>query len=448
MTSEDTIVAIATPMGRGGIGVVRLSGAESLRIAEGMLRAARSLEANRAVFGELMDKDGERLDEVVATYFRAPHSYTRENVVEIAAHGSPVLLEHAVRLAIAAGARLAEPGEFTRRALMNGRINLTQAESVRDLIASQTMYQARVAAEQLGGALSKRVAPIKAKLLQLIARMEAGIDFADDDVDVLPSGEIGAGVQELKQALEALRSTYRVGRLVHSGVTLAIIGRPNVGKSSLFNRLVERERAIVTEIPGTTRDPISDTISLNGVPLTLVDTAGIREVTEADPVERIGIDRSREAAADADAIVLVFDASAGWTEEDQRILDGVEGREPILVGNKADLGVGGMRGHSLATSAVTGLGMEELRQRIWRRSAGHDGAEFEQGGLTSVRHESCVRASIESLERAEQGRHNDVPHEMLLIDLYAALRALDELTGETTPDDVLNLIFSSFCIGK
>ena len=289
-------------MGRGGIGVVRLSGAESLRIAEGMLRAARSLEANRAVFGELMDKDGERLDEVVATYFRAPHSYTREDVVEIAAHGSPVLLEHAVRLAIAAGARLAEPGEFTRRALMNGRINLTQAESVRDLIASQTMYQARVAAEQLGGALSKRVAPIKAKLLQLIARMEAGIDFADDDVDVLPSGEIGAGVQELKQALEALRSTYRVGRLVHSGVTLAIIGRPNVGKSSLFNRLVERERAIVTEIPGTTRDPISDTISLNGVPLTLVDTAGIREVTEADPVERIGIDRSREAAADVDAI--------------------------------------------------------------------------------------------------------------------------------------------------
>ena len=443
--SGDTIVAISTAPGRGGIGVVRLSGESALRIATCMFRSSRQLEPGRAVFGELLDTGGGRLDEAVVTYFRAPHSYTREDVVEIAAHGSPVLLEQIVRQASATGARVAEPGEFTRRALLNGRINLTQAEAVRDLIEAQTLYQVRMAAQQLEGALSKRVSPVKTDLVQLIAMLEAGIDFADDDVDVIAPEQVRARIAKVRDSLDGLLRTFRLGNLVHEGVTLAIVGRPNVGKSSLFNRLLERERAIVTDIPGTTRDLVSETVSLRGVPLRLVDTAGIRDLAQADQVERIGIERSYEALAAAGAILLVFDAGQGWTDGDEQIAQKLEARDAILVANKSDVA---RTDCGMAVSAKTGDGVAELRDAIWARVSGGAGAEVESGALTNARHESLVRHALQALEKSDAAVQQNVPHEMLLMDLYEALRALDSLTGETTPDDVLNLIFGSFCIGK
>jgi tRNA modification GTPase len=445
--ANDTIVAISTAPGRGGIGVVRLSGPRAVPIAEGMLRLRYPLEAGRAHFGELFDpQTGDRLDEAIATYFRAPHSYTKEDVVEIAAHGAPVLLEHIVRRAMAAGARIAEPGEFTRRAFLNGRINLTQAEAVRDLIESQTLYQAKLAAQQLEGALSKRIAPIKQLLVDLIVQLEAGIDFADDDVAVLPSAQILDGIGAVRVRLEALLASYGVAHVVHQGITLAIVGRPNVGKSSLFNQLVQRERAIVTEVPGTTRDLVSETVSMNGVPVRLVDTAGIRD--SMDAVERIGIERSYEALAEADLALLVFDVSQGWTIEEDRLYERLRNRPTLLVANKSDLSESLTHPVVVRTSAVTGEGVEALRKAIWERIAGGAGTQVESGALTNARHEQLVRDSVTSLEAAHGAAENKTPHEMLLIDLYNALRPLDALTGETTPDDVLNLIFSTFCIGK
>jgi tRNA modification GTPase len=277
---DDTIVAIATPTGRGGIGVVRLSGDDARKIAAALVRLKHELAPGRAQFGELVDEAGERVDEVVVTYFAKPHSYTTDDVIEISAHGSPVVLRNVVERAIAAGARLAEPGEFTMRAYQNGRIDLTQAEAVRDLIDSQTIFQAKVAAQQLGGALSHRLKPIKDELIKLIALLEAGVDFAEDDVSVMPDQSIIAHIAGVREPLQKLADSFSFGKVVHEGITLAIVGRPNVGKSSLFNRLVERERAIVTPIPGTTRDTVSETVAINGIPVKLIDTAGIRESTD------------------------------------------------------------------------------------------------------------------------------------------------------------------------
>src|SRR5271166_4177268 len=264
---DDTIVAIATPSGRGGIGVVRLSGADARNIARPMLRLApgQDFEAGRAHRGDFVEPaTGERLDQVIVTFFAKPHSYTSDDVVEISCHGSPVVLRHVVQIALEAGARLAEPGEFTMRAFLNGRIDLTQAEAVRDLIESQTLYQAQVAARQLEGALSKRLQPTKQKLMELVAVLEAGVDFAEDDVAVIPDEQILSRVAAIRAPLQELLASFAFGKVVHEGLTLAIVGRPNVGKSSLFNRLVQSDRAIVTATPGTTRDLVSETVSIGG----------------------------------------------------------------------------------------------------------------------------------------------------------------------------------------
>src|SRR5271157_3316475 len=341
MHLDDTIVAIATPSGRGGIGVARLSGAGARDIARPMLRLAhgRDLEAGRAHFGELIDPvTSDRLDEVVVTFFAKPHSYTTDDVVEISCHGSPVILRHVVQMSLARGARLAEPGEFTMRAFLNGRIDLTQAEAVRDLIESQTLYQAQVAARQLEGALSKRLQPTKLKLVELIAVLEAGVDFAEDDVSVMPDTEILSRIAAIRAPLEELLASFSFGKLVHEGLTLAIVGRPNVGKSSLFNRLVERERAIVTATPGTTRDLVSETVSIGGIPVRLVDTAGIR--TALDEAESIGVRKSMEALADADIVVVVLDVSevsGGDFTPDWELLEKTHDRPRIVVCNKSDL---------------------------------------------------------------------------------------------------------------
>src|SRR5690242_14128658 len=326
-----------------------------------MLRLKHSLEAGRAVFGELIEpgedvspegpltpessqaeapaprQHRDRIDEVVATFFAKPHSYTTDDIVEISAHGSPVVLQRAVEMALERGARLAEPGEFTMRAFLNGRLDLTQAEAVRDLIESRTLYQAKVAAMQLEGALSKRLAPIKKELVDLIAVLEAGIDFAEDDVAVLPAEKIIERIGRVRVPLRALAASFAYGKLVHEGFTLAIVGRPNVGKSSLFNRLVQRERAIVTAIPGTTRDLISETVAIGGIPIRLVDTAGIRHAL--DEAESIGIRKSMEALADADLVLVVLDASSEQREEDSELLKQAQNRPAIIVRNKVDLNI-------------------------------------------------------------------------------------------------------------
>jgi len=500
---DDTIVAIATPPGRGGIGVVRLAGARALEIAAPMLRLKHEFEPGRAVFGELIDPCGagaparekpgsansdariternspsaqgveecssgalrgetragapapheplQRIDEVVVTYFAKPHSYTTDDVIEISAHGSPVVLRHILELCVAAGARVAEPGEFTMRAFLNGRIDLTQAEAVRDLIDSQTLYQAKVAAQQLEGALSRRLQPIKQKLVELIAVLEAGIDFAEDDVSVLPDATILGHIGAVRLPLEQLSATFAYGKIVHEGLTLAIVGRPNVGKSSLFNCLVERERAIVTATPGTTRDLVSETVAIGGIPVKLVDTAGIREAL--DEAESIGIRKSMEALADADLVLVVVDASQGETAKDAELLRQAENRPAIVVGNKSDLGVkdqgpgvGGQR--RVCTSAVTGGGISELREVILRHIGGETGAQAESGFLMNVRHQGLIKDSLDALDAAKNAVAGKVPHDMLLMDLYNALWPLDAITGATTTDDILNLIFSTFCIGK
>ena len=470
MNLDDTVVAIATPAGRGGIGVVRLAGPEAVSIAQPMLRLTHTLEPGRAVFGELVEPEaknyvqaaaihpaeldgasGARIDEVVVTYFQKPHSYTTDDIVEISAHGSPVVLRHIVELALARGARLAEPGEFTMRAFLNGRIDLTQAEAVRDLIESQTLFQAKVAAQQLEGALSKRLQPMKQKLVELIALLEAGIDFAEDDISVLPPDQILKHIAEVQVPLAELAGSFAFGKIVHEGLTLAIVGRPNVGKSSLFNCLVERERAIVTATPGTTRDLVIETVALGGIPVKLVDTAGIRRAL--DEAESIGIRKSMEALADADVVLFVLDASEPLGDEDRELLRHVEGRTAIAVHNKADLDGSELSNFNsrlpvIRTSAVTGLGIPELRSEILRHIAGDNIPQAESGFLTNVRHQARVSDAMNGLEAAIEAVGNQVPHEMLLLDLYSALRPLDEITGATTTDDILNLIFSTFCIGK
>ena len=463
-TAVDTIVAVSTPPGRGGIGIVRLSGPLAARIAGQLVQLRQPLEHGRARLADVLDSEpgqGEpaRIDEAVVTYFAAPNSYTAEDVVEIAAHGSPVVLEMLLRRTLALGARLAEPGEFTERAFLSGRIDLTQAEAVRDLIEAQTLTQARQAASQMGGALSHRVQPAKRQLTELIALLEAGIDFAEDDVDVAPAEEIARRIDAIEKPLAALEASFARGRLVHDGLTLAIVGRPNAGKSSLFNRLVERDRAIVTATPGTTRDTISERISLDGIPLELVDTAGLREAGEE--VEQLGIARSREALADAALVLIVLDATQPLNEEERRLLAAVDGRPALIARNKCDLvatETGGlaMAGDSildsnpeipvLSTSALTGEGIPALRERIVALSTG--GAAAEPGMLTNLRHHQAVAATLAALADAARANAAAIPHEMILLDLYRALSALDSLTGQTTPDDILHLIFSTFCIGK
>ena len=462
--------------------MVRLAGPDARSISLPMLRLKHDLEPGRAVFGELIDPCGaatparerashepdagtspslppatphdQRIDEVVVTYFAKPHSYTTDDIIEISAHGSPVVLRHIVDLALAAGARLAEPGEFTMRAFLNGRIDLTQAEAVRDLIDSQTLYQAKVAAQQLEGALSRRLQPIKQKLVELIALLEAGIDFAEDDVSVLPAGQILAQVADVRAPLEELAQSFAYGKVVHEGITLAIVGRPNVGKSSLFNRLVERDRAIVTATPGTTRDLVTETVSLGGIPVRLVDTAGIRHAL--DEAENIGVQKSRQVLADSDLVLVVLDSSQSASAEDEDLIAQTRERAVIIVDNKSDLASFPPPSYLSAnaaplrvrTSALTGYGVADLRNAILRLVSGDTAKSGETGFLTSARHQSLVQDSLKALGAAVTAVHNRIPHEMLLLDLYNALRPLDEITGATTNDDILNLIFSRFCIGK
>jgi tRNA modification GTPase len=388
------------------------------------------------------------VDQVIVTFFAAPRSYTAEDVVEISCHGSPVVLRYLVEKACRAGARLAEPGEFTLRAFLRGRLDLPQAEAVRDLVDATTLYQARIAAQQIDGAVSRRIAPAKEHLVELISLLEAGIDFAEDDVSVASNAEILRRLSLIQTAVDTLIASFAYGKLVHSGFTLAIIGRPNVGKSSLFNRLLEQDRAIVTEIPGTTRDLVSEVTSIGGIPVKVMDTAGIR--ASSDRVESLGVERSLQALADADLTIVVVDLSAPLSDEDRDLVARARaaGRS-LLAGNKSDLPrLAEIDEKFTAVSALTGEGVDTLRRRIHEKIQPAGIGEQEAGFLTSIRHEQLLRESAEALQNARRAVEIAIPHEMLLLDLYAALRPIDAVTGATTADDILNRIFSTFCIGK
>jgi tRNA modification GTPase len=456
MNLGDTIVALATPLGRGGLGVVRLSGSEAGAITARFVRFSGSANGRgpswkpwTAQVAWLIGEDGAAVDQVVVTFFGQPRSYTAEDVVEIACHGSPVVLRFAVERALQCGARLAAPGEFTLRAYVNGRIDLPQAEAIGELIDSTTLYQARVAAQQMEGSVSRRLRPVKEQLLELIALLEAGIDFAEDDVTVASPGEVLRRIKPIAEDVGELIRSFQSGKLVFEGLTLAIAGRPNVGKSSLFNRLLERDRAIVTEIPGTTRDTVSETTSLGGIPVKLIDTAGIRETT--DLVETLGVERSHEAMAEADLTLLVVDLSESETNEDLALYEKLRLRKPLLVGNKSDLPTRFQPRDPLelaCVSATTGEGIDRLREQILARLAPEGLAAPESGSITSLRHAQLLEECRDALANARRAVEFSIPHEMLLLDLYAALQPIDAITGATTADDILNRIFSTFCIGK
>jgi tRNA modification GTPase len=423
----DTIAAISTPPGRGGIGIVRISGPEARSVAAALFQEPPRWSPRTASLAALIDDDQHIIDKVVVTFFAAPASYTAEDIVEIACHGSPVVLRHTLVRACRAGARLAEPGEFTLRAYINGRIDLPQAEAIRDLIDATTLYQARIAAQQAAGSISRSIKPLKDQLIELIALLEAGIDFAEDDVSVASTEEILRRLDPIIAGVSSLVASFKYGKLVHDGFTLAIVGRPNVGKSSLFNRLLEQDRAIVTPIAGTTRDVVSETASIEGIPVRLLDTAGIRQ--GQDIVEMLGIERTYQAMADADLTIVVLDS------------------EPfdapgLRVTNKCDL-------HppfpdSLAVSALTGEGIPELRRAIIQALAPEQHGAF----ITNLRHEQLLRESVDTLLKTRAAVGQAIPHEMLLLDLYAALNPMDSVSGATTADDILNRIFATFCIGK
>jgi tRNA modification GTPase len=455
VSKKDTIVALSTPPGRSGIGVIRLSGEQALDYVRTLLRDDDfSPEPHRAVLRKIFDPlSHELLDRALITYFKAPHSFTGEDIAELSCHGSPVLLLHVVDALLALGARAADAGEFTLRALANGRLNLSQAEAVRDLIDAQTQAAVRQAARQLGGELSARLQPTKDALLEIIVPLESSLEFVEDDLPQLLLEKISLQLADLIQSLDILADTFRAGRLLKDGLKVALVGRPNVGKSSVFNKLLALDRAIVTEIPGTTRDSLSELLNIDGVPVLLTDTAGMRESN--DPVEYLGIERTRRAIADADLVLLVLDGSQPLTDEDQTIFTNIAEDKHLIALNKSDLsnfdnlisrGIGDNSKH-IAISAKTGAGLDLLRAAILEPF--RDENATETGFLiTNARHYDLLRRSADALRSSKVLIDGRASEDLILVGLYESLRYLGEITGETTPEDVLSQIFATFCIGK
>jgi len=451
--SDDTIVAIATPQGRGGIGVVRVSGPDALRVASSLLRPAPE-PARHAAFARLIDTEAGRvLDQVVATWFAAPHSYTGQDVVEISAHGSPVLLARIVELAIGQGARLAEPGEFTFRAYLNERLDLPQAEAVADLVEAVTPLQARAAMDQLEGTLTSTIGRIDAALFDLSARLEASLDFPDEGFHFVSRSETAETIARIRESLDALAADGRAGRVIREGRTVVISGRPNAGKSSLFNALLGASRAIVTDIPGTTRDLLTERVDIDGLAITLVDTAGLRDAR--DEIEAEGVQRAHDARRVASLTLVVIDGSAALTDADRALAVSAAGGEPKLVAiSKADLPrawqtteLGIADADAVPVSSVTGTGLTTLRARIAHRLSNRDDLR-DPPAISNVRHLALVDDARAAMERAAQALADGATEELVLIDLTRARQALEEVTGRRTAGDVLEEIFKRFCIGK
>ncbi|HLQ77123.1 MAG TPA: tRNA uridine-5-carboxymethylaminomethyl(34) synthesis GTPase MnmE [Terriglobia bacterium] len=448
--TDDTIVAVSTPFGRSGIGVIRLSGGLAESGASRFLKTEAPLVHRQATRGLWVDEEGVAIDEVVATLFRNPNSYTGEDVLEISAHGNPIILRRIVDTVRAVGIRPATAGEFTLRAVLNGKMDLIQAEGVRAFIDAQTEAQARTALLQMGGTLSNRILPTKERLVDIIAHLEAGIDFADDDVRPPDGRVIAERIIAVHDDLVELQKTYSYGKLLSDGLRLAIVGKPNVGKSSLFNRLVGAERAIVTSVPGTTRDVLSECVHLDGIPLRFSDTAGLRDTV--DPVESIGVIRTIETLSDADLVLVVLDGNSKIDEWDRKILSRVERTTHHIVINKSDLPPAGVEEFSglagaIRLSAKTGEGLDSLEEAI-REFLGSRGEATSGSVLTSARQEEHVSEAIQALDKGSLALLQGTPHEMVLLDVYEALSNLNELTGEVVTDDILGRIFSTFCVGK
>jgi tRNA modification GTPase len=449
--ADDTVVAIATPPGRGGLGVVRISGRDALHVASGLIDCERPLTPRHATLTRLRAAArGEAAavgDHVIAIFFPAPHSYTGQDVVELSAHGSPVVLEQIVRAAQARGARLARPGEFTLRAFVGGKIDLVQAEAVGDLIAAITPLQARLAFEQLDGSLTRRIATLHETLFDLIARLEASLDFPDEGYHFVGPGEVASGVTHLIGEIDRLIGEGRRGRTIREGATVVLAGRPNVGKSRLFNALLGHERAIVTDVPGTTRDMITERLDIEGVAVTLVDTAGFRDTDEA--VEREGVLRGTRSREVADLTIVVIDASQPIGIDDRRLLDETATRPHVVAANKCDL----PRHHDLdatgheLVSALTGDGLGLLRAAIARGLGALVPADT--AAVSNLRHLSLLESAREQLEAVRVLVASEAPPEEFVLSHLQAVRGLfDEVVGHRTSDDVLERIFSTFCIGK
>jgi tRNA modification GTPase len=446
-----TIVALSTPRGRGALAVIRLSGSDAFAIARQM-SGVDSLEPRHATLITLRrPQDGDELDQVLLTCFNAPHSLTGEDVVEISCHGSPAVVRSIIDTTLELGAVLAGPGQFTLRALSNGKINLAQAEAIRDLIAAQTEAAVKQASRQLHGELSNALGPFKEKLLEVIVLLESALEFVEEDIPALRVNEIDNDLAVVSAGVEKLARSYSAGRLLQEGVRVTITGRPNVGKSSLFNALIERERAIVTDIPGTTRDTLTEAIDLEGIPVILTDTAGLRETT--DGIETLGIERTRRAMSDSDLVLLVLDGSSEVGPADRELIDQTKNTRRLVVMNKSDL-----PGFNVPTSCLdeeqpinvsarTGEGLATLRAAILA-SVNSNG--LDEGGLliTNARHYDLLCSTQRELDAAREALRERQSEELVLVPLHNALRFLGQITGETTTEDILSEIFATFCIGK
>ncbi|HEX7735534.1 MAG TPA: tRNA uridine-5-carboxymethylaminomethyl(34) synthesis GTPase MnmE [Ktedonobacteraceae bacterium] len=472
---NDTIAAIATPPGQGGIGIIRVSGFEAFGLVQPLFRYPGQEKglppSHMLTYGRIVDPaTQEILDEVLVAFMCSPRTYTREDVVEIQGHGGPLLLQRILRLLLAGGARLANPGEFTLRAFLNGRLDLAQAESVMDLISARTEAGQRLAMQQLQGRISSQVQDARHAILGVIARIEASIDFPEDDIPTPRQEELLPLIEIAQARVAALLAGSEQGRLYRQGLRTAIIGRPNVGKSSMLNALLRTERAIVTPVAGTTRDTVEEVVNLRGIPLYLIDTAGITPTD--DPVEQIGVQRSRSAAEGAEVVLLIFDSSAPLDEQDRQIsaelramgfggqaqFNADERRRAVLIAlNKSDQGqrLDPEEIHRLwpeaifiFTSTITGEGLDELEEALANLVlAGH--ASFgEEALVTSARHQSALRTAGEHLRASRQALEQQLPLDFVSIDLTAAYHTLGEVTGETASEDLLERIFSEFCIGK
>jgi tRNA modification GTPase len=449
-STADTIVAIATPPGRGGIGVVRISGPNAQHIAAELSSRRDSLEPRRATFARVTGAD-RASDQVILTAFPAPHSYTGDDTVEISAHGSPVLLTAIVEAAVARGARLAEPGEFTLRAFLNGRIDLVQAEAVRDLVDAVTPLQARAAFDQLEGTLTASIRDADARLFDLAARLEASLDFPEEGYHFVNAGGVADELASLVALLDGLLDDAATGRMVRDGAMVAIVGRPNTGKSSLFNQLAGADRSIVTARPGTTRDLVSETVDLAGVPVTLVDTAGVHGAA-ADEVEIEGITRAVATRDVAAVVLVVLDGSGPLTEDDRTTLDATQQSRQVVAVNKSDLPaawpVAALDVTRLVlVSAKTGEGLHDLRAALVTALTGREWLR-DVPAVTNVRHAELLKRARAALERARRAAVDGTPEEFVLQDINDARSCFEEVTGRRTADDVLHAIFDRFCIGK
>lgn len=457
---EDTIAAVITPPGIGGISVIRVSGGQSIASVAPFFHSSKkkkigSAPSHTVHHGRIMDEKGNKLDEVLVTLFRAPHSYTGEETVEISCHGGSRSSGSLLGLLCRQKVRQAEPGEFTRRAFLNGKMDLLQAEAVLDLIRAQSDISLQTALRQLEGGLSQKIRQLKDGLLKIAAHFEAGLDFPDERLEVFSDEEFERRIREIEKEMKNLIASFERGMAMREGILVVMAGKPNVGKSSLLNALLEKDRALVSEIPGTTRDSLEETLVLEGWTVRLVDTAGLSTLSR-DPLDRLGMERSRRYLEQADLLLFLMDGSTDWDGEDEALLKEVTGKNVLPVINKTDLPqkVDLRRIQPLFSSqtpslisCVTGRGLEELEKKIVERMVSAE--KYSAGSvLTRLRHRTAVEKSLVSLERGRKGFQEGLSAEFFLTDFQAAVDSLRELIGEVWSEDLLDVIFQEFCIGK